>query len=267
MSRRPKVAVEAGTSADEAVVGALLRYGKELEEEGQQRRIPLLATNEPANEFLVGDPFAFLVGVVSDYQIKAERAWELPYLLAGRLGHWGPEYVAAHLDDVVAAFGKPPALHRFPTQTAGWVVGAADTVVSEYEGDAAAIWSDAPQAADLQRTPRGFDGISQKKAAMAVEILERDLGIPISGMHGSDIAYDVHIRRVFLRTGIAERDEIDHMVAAARRVNPDRPGALDMPAWAIGREWCRPTDPSCDACPIGEVCPRLISRADGVSGA
>jgi len=263
LSRKPKAVARTDAGANGAVVDALLRYGKELEAEGQQRRIPLLSTNKRANEFLVGDPFAFLVGVVSDYQIKAERAWELPYLLAGRLGHWGPEYVAAHLDGVVAAFGESPALHRFPTQTAGWVVEAANTVVTDYEGDAAAIWSGAPQAADLQRTLRGFDGISQKKAAMAVEILERDLGVPINGMHGSDIAYDVHIRRVFLRSGIAERDEVDHMVAAARRANPDRPGALDMPAWVIGREWCRPTDPSCEACAIGEVCPRLISRALG----
>jgi len=39
-----------------------------------------------------------------------------------------------------------------------------------------------------------------KKAAMAVEMLERDLGVPVRDMGGSDIAYDVHARRVFLRT-------------------------------------------------------------------
>jgi hypothetical protein len=32
----------------------------------------------------------------------------------------------------------------------------------------------------------------RRKAAMAVEILERDLGVAIGDMHGSDIAYDVH---------------------------------------------------------------------------
>ena len=48
-----------------------------------------------------------------------------------------------------------------------------------------------------------FDGIGQKKAAMAVEILERDLRVSIKDLQGSDIAYDVHLRRVFLRTGLA----------------------------------------------------------------
>jgi len=41
-----------------------------------------------------------------------------------------------------------------------------------------------------------FSGIGQKKAAMAVEILERDLGVTIRELKGSDIAYDVHVRRV-----------------------------------------------------------------------
>ena len=96
---------------------------------------------------------------------------------------------------------------------------------------------------------------------MAVEILERDLGVQVSDLHGSDIAYDVHIRRVFLRAGLAQRDDVDHMVAMARELHPERPGAMDFPAWMIGREWCRPSNPSCDQCPLGAVCPRLI---DGI---
>ena len=53
---------------------------------------------------------------------------------------------------------------------------------------------------------------------------------------GSDIAYDVHVRRVMLRTGLAERDEVNHMVDAARLANPERPGALDLPMWEMLRE-------------------------------
>ncbi len=30
---------------------------------------------------------------------------------------------------------------------------------------------------------------------------------------------------VFLRAGLAERDDVNHMVAVARALNPDRPGA------------------------------------------
>lgn len=47
---------------------------------------------------------------------------------------------------------------------------------------------------------------------MAVEILTRDLGELLREMTGSDGAYDVHPRRVFLRTGLAEHDAVDPMV-------------------------------------------------------
>lgn len=77
-------------------------------------------------------------------------------------------------------------------------------------------------------------------------------------MHGSDVAYDVHVRRVFRRAGLADRDTVDAVRAAARRLHPDRPGLLDLPTWFIGRQWCRPTDPDHDGCPLRDVCPRLM---------
>jgi endonuclease III len=36
---------------------------------------------------------------------------------------------------------------------------------------------------------------------------------------------------------------------------------LDLAAWLVGREWCRPRTPACEACRLGAVCPR---RADVV---
>ena len=122
-------------------------------------------------------------------------------------------------------------------------------------------------AADLRHRFDDFPGIGQKKAAMAVEILERDLGVSLTDLSGSDIAYDVHVRRVFLRTGLAERDDVDHMVAVARTLYPQRPGALDNPAWDIGRRWCRANAPDCPTCPLVAACPRLIHRGDRVHGA
>ena len=101
---------------------------------------------------------------------------------------------------------------------------------------------------------------------MAVEILECDLKIPIQAMQGSDIAYDIHVRRVFLRTGLADRDDMEHMVDVARKLYPGRPGALDDPAWRIGMQWCHPKIPECDACPITAVCQKFIYRADGIKG-
>jgi endonuclease III len=101
---------------------------------------------------------------------------------------------------------------------------------------------------------------------MAVEILARDLGVPVQELTGSDIAYDVHVRRVFLRTGLASHDDQEHMVQVARRLHPERPGELDFPAWLVGRQWCGAGVPDCEACALAGVCPRGIPRASGVTG-
>jgi endonuclease III len=84
-------------------------------------------------------------------------------------------------------------------------------------------------------------------------------------LSGSDIAYDIRIRRVFLRTGLAERDDVSHMVAVARALSPDPPGEPDDPA-DIGRRWCTAGNPDCPACPLLSVCPRYIERGSRVRG-
>ena len=249
------------------MVRALLDFGAVIDARGSTRARPTLIDNDPANEFLIGDDWAFLAGVIGDYQMSAERAWAVPYQLSLRLDGWGVELVAENPERVRAAFLGPPALHRFPTQSARWFVAGARRLIDRYDGQAASIWNDGPTARELQARLTEFDGISQKKAAMAVEILAAQLGVDIRDLSGSDIAYDVHVRRVMLRTGLAERDEVGHMVDAARRLHPERPGALDLPMWEVGKTWCHARHTECDSCVVGDVCPRLIDAAAGVRGA
>ncbi len=98
------------------------------------------------------------------------------------------------------------------------------------------------------------------------EILARDPGKPLWELSGGDVAYDVHLRRVFLRTGLANETRRDDMVAVARALYPDRPGTLDLPAWDMGPRWCRPTAPDCPARPLNRTCPRLIDKGSSVRG-
>jgi len=228
---------------------------------------PQLTPNAEANTFLLSDPYAFLVAVICDYQIKAERAWEAPYLLAQRLGYFDPARILAEPQRLFQAFAQRPALHRYVRHVPEYILEATRIVVDEHGGDAGRIWGDHPTAAELQKRLRRFPGISQKKAAMAVEMLERDFKVPITDMQGSDVALDVHVRRVFLRVGLAERDDVQHIVDVARELYPQRPGALDLPAWIVGRTWCRPQNPNCVECVLSDVCPKLIERGDAVRGA
>jgi len=151
---------------------------------------------------VIDDPFAFLLAVILDQGIKAERAWAGPYLLKLRLGHLDPARIAADPGAVQNAVKTPPTLQRYVNKIPAWIVAAASRVLRDYDSDAARIWTD-QSAQEVQRRLDAFEGIGQKKAAMAVEILARDLRVPIRDLEGSDIAYDVHVRRVFLRTGLA----------------------------------------------------------------
>jgi endonuclease III len=103
---------------------------------------------------------------------------------------------------------------------------------------------------------RQFHRIGPKKAAMGVELLVTHLGIELGDLTGTNVAYDVHVRRVFLRAGLVASDSITEVTAAARRLNPERPGLIDLPTWLIGRRWCRPTAPDCATCPLGSTCRR-----------
>lgn len=62
---------------------------------------------------------------------------------------------------------------------------------------------------------------------MAVEILARDLHKCIRQLSESDVAYDVNLRRVFLRSGLTQQDEVGTWsplpglcIRAARRPGP-----------------------------------------------
>jgi uncharacterized HhH-GPD family protein len=245
------------------IVAAILQFGRSQHPvgSGQVQFTP----NSDANDLVQTNPFAFLIAVIMDQGIAAERAWSGPFLLKQRLGHLEPERIALDQEAVHAAVNMVPKLHRYVENVPRWISLAGRRVVKEYGGDAKAIWSDEPTADELQRRFDAFTGIGQKKAAMAVEILERDLGVKIRDLHRSDIAFDVHLRRVFLRTRLADRDDRDHMIGVARQLNPTRPGALDMPTWLIGRGWCHPGVPNCESCPLTAVCPKDIERAAAVT--
>lgn len=227
----------------------------------QEMKELTFAENKEADQLILSDPFAFLLAVIFDQMIVAERAWTVPHLLWGRLGHLDVVQIA-RMDPVnfERIIRINPALHRFPAKMAKWVISAAQRVERQYGGDAGRIWNDNPRASDLQNRFDEFDGISQKKASMAANILVRDRQIPVSDRQGIDVSYDVQVRRVFLRAGLVAEDTEEAIIGVARELNPDYPGALDLAAWYIGRNHCRPRDPRCHECPLGNLCPKIGQR-------
>ncbi|MEX1262795.1 MAG: hypothetical protein WEE66_02480 [Actinomycetota bacterium] len=230
-----------------------------------QRGVVQLTADEEADRFVREDDFAFLLAVLFDQGVPYGRAWRAPLVLRERLGHLDPGLIAAEPERVRAAIAGPPALHRYVKKLPAWVVSAARKVLDEYGGAAGNIWRGQTAAVVRDRLD-DFIGISQKKAAMTLMLLWRCRDEDIQGMQDCDVAVDVHLRRVFLRTGLVSGDESRLMIDAARRLYPELPGALDPPAWVIGQRWCRPRAPTCDECALGAVCPRLIERGNDVVG-
>lgn len=218
-----------------------------------------------ADDLIKRSPEAFVLGMLFTQGIPAERAWAGPYLLARRLGHLELERLAVEEDEVRQAVAAPPALHRFVHTLPHWISAAARRLLEEYGGDASTIWAPGSHVLDVTQRLLAFEGIGTKKATMAVEILMRHFGVELAGAECGSVAYDVHVRRVFLRSGMVEVDTPQAIAEAAREACPEAPGTLDLAAWLVGREWCRPRDPRCDACRLAAVCPRLTNRnAEGV---
>ncbi len=94
---------------------------------------------------------------------------------------------------------------------------------------------------------------------MAVRLLVDWFNIPISGDKSSiDVSADRHVIRVFKRLCLIDREEPSRAIQTARELNPEYPGALDFPAWAIGERWCKPKEPECGSCPMDDICPKVL---------
>ncbi len=223
-------------------------------------------TDVPEADALVkSSPNAFLLGVLFTQGIPAERAWAGPWELSRRLGHLDLERLACEREAVEEAFARRPCLHRFKRTLPRWVSAAAAKVLAEYGGDASAIWAEGSTVVEVTQRLASFPGIGRKKAAMAVGILMRHFGVPLDGVEHGRVAYDVHVRRVFLRTGLAAADTPEAIEGAAAEAYPEAPATLDLAAWLVGRDWCRPSAPDCDACPLGGECPRRVwVKVEGV---
>jgi len=244
--------------AARAVADELVRYGLELEREGAAQVGGSFSGHPEADALLGEDPNAFLLGVLFTQGIPAERAWAGPWLLRERLGTLDLVLLESRPDEVREAFQRPPMLHRFKETLPRWIVSAASRLRRDWSGDASLIW--APGTHVLEATERlvAFDGIGRKKAVMAVEILTRHFGAELVGKECGQVAYDVHVRRVFLRAGLAEEDTLPAIEAAATAACPEAPGTLDLATWLVGREWCRPRAPRCELCRLGAVCARRV---------
>ncbi len=142
-----------------------------------------LSGDPKADELLTRTPLALVVGLVLDQQIPLEWAFRGPAELADRLGTAldAGAIAAMDPDELVEAFSRKPALHRYPGSMAARVQAVCRTVVDEYSGDAARIWNGAADGRDLLRRVAALPGFGDQKARIFVALLGKQLGVRTAG--------------------------------------------------------------------------------------
>lgn len=147
------------------------------------RRRLRLTGDADGDALLSSNPFALLVGMMLDQQIRMEIAFLGPQRLAERLGiELTPAALAATPpDEVDAAFRVKPAIHRFPGAMATRVVRLAEAVVERHGGDAARIWRGVKDASVLHERLAALPGFGDEKASIFVALLAKQLGVRPDG--------------------------------------------------------------------------------------
>jgi len=244
--------------SEKSIRNRLVEHGQRLFDAPKQS---IQFTREPKADELLNDltnhPHAFVLACVMDRQVKAERAWLIPYRISGKLGAFSMQMLSAlSKEDVNHLMREPEPLHRFVDMMANHFYSAVQWINDKYGGDASRIWAKRPASAEVVYRFLEFKGVGPKIASMAANVLARDFKIPFSDYYSIDISADVHVRRVFHRLGLcAENVTVEQVIYKARALHPDFPGMMDLPCWEIGRNWCKSRAPVCGACYMNDLCP------------
>ena len=136
----------------------------------------LAVTGDAAADRLLNEnPLALMVGMLLDQQIPIEWAFASPAKLEQRLGEplTAEAVVRRSVDEVSEIFGQKPALHRFPASMAKRTPALCDYLIDHHEGDAAAVWTEVDDAAELRRHLLALPGFGPYAAGQAMRLLGR----------------------------------------------------------------------------------------------
>ena len=134
--------------------------------------------DEEANRLLADDPFALLVGFALDQQVTVQQAFLGPLRLKQRLGTLEPSAVSDA--DLEPLFRQKPAIHRFPGSMAERVRELAATVEEEYGGEAARLWTEAADGADLRSRISALPGFGEMKIKALGSVLAKRFDVAVA---------------------------------------------------------------------------------------
>lgn len=156
-----------------------------------------LTGDDTADHLLSSSPSALLVGMTLDQQVPMEKAFSGPAVIAERMGGSFDVARIADLgvDDFVAICAERPAIHRFPGSMGKRVHAVCQALVEEYDGDAANLWADVADGAELKKRIAALPGFGDQKASIFVALLGKQCGVTpkgwreAAGRYGEDGVY------------------------------------------------------------------------------
>ncbi len=145
-----------------------------------------LTGDDRADHLLDEDPFALLVGMLLDQQIRMETAFAGPRRLLDRLPGSPRGLDPTGLADMPeaelgAAMAGPPAVHRYHASMARRLQDLARAVRDDYDGDAGQIWAGVDDAAELLRRIKALPGFGEQKARIFVALLGKQKRVRPAG--------------------------------------------------------------------------------------
>jgi endonuclease III len=232
----------------EAIIETICAFG---------RSVPRFSTGlNPADDLVFGDPFAFLLACSLDRGTKSEIIWKLPFFLKQHLGHLDPARIAVTSEDAMrSALGSLPVKPRYMGDAVVTILDLSRLVTKGFDGRAEHIWVGQP-VSTIKRTLMSVRGVGPGIANMTINLLHRYLGVAftLDDLRDIDVKPDVHVERVFLRTGLMAGAGAS--VQTARQLSTSYPATLDLGVWEIGRRWCHAAAPNHEQCALSKVCPR-----------
>ena len=135
-----------------------------------------------ADALLARKPLALLIGFALDQQVPVQTAFAGPLKLQQRLGTLDAARIAATDPATLEAVCRErPAVHRFPGAMAKRIQELCEVVATEYGGDAARVWTEATDSADLERRIRGLPGFGDMKVIALGSTLAKRFGVTVAG--------------------------------------------------------------------------------------
>jgi len=131
--------------------------------------------SDEANELIASDRMALLIGFALDQQVTVQKAFSGPLALKERLGSLDADTVASA--DLEAVFRQKPAIHRFPGSMAKKVHDLVVHVRDRYDGDAARVWTDAADSAELRENLAALPGFGEMKVKALGSVLAKRFGV------------------------------------------------------------------------------------------